>query len=320
LRVRRRLPGALHRFAQHVSARDAYADVVVRTLPKPFSSVLYGDVGNSWLYTTEAHILFGAIAPSWHGAKSVARDDDVAQLISDFAHLGSQYVLRSRIVGAQFALSAVYQVACDFRRAGMMRYTEQVGDLKRAQLLIEENYPKPNANRKSRNRQLESWMKVANCLDPHIHRAVYQFWRAVALHDAGFFEDSFSSLDGVVAVGAEALHLWLGLKEQPTRIDAAKELNLSAEDQKLAGQLYALRCGFGAHPPVSKWWDFYELYEGHVEVFFDFVGRFLKQLCALECRYRRVDPSPPMWGQWFSNHADMLLDVVWFTKLPNPPR
>jgi hypothetical protein len=133
---------------------------------------------------------------------------------------------------------------------------------------------------------------------------------------AGFSQEAISALDGVVAVAAEAAHRWLKLPAQPSRREVGSLLLMSRQDQGNLEFLYGLRCAFGAHPAHSKWWDFDELYVDEIDQLPDVVRRLLYKLFYLEGRHRTIDPFPSSWGPWFLRNSELLLDAVWFTKLP----
>jgi hypothetical protein len=97
--------------------------------------------------------------------------------------------------------------------------------------------------------------------------------------------------------------------------EAALHFGMSTSDQDLIDRLYLLRCSFGAHPPATKWWDFAELYEEELDQVPNAALRFLNQMCRFEQTNRYVDPEPSAWGPWFDQHAELLLDSVWFHRL-----
>jgi hypothetical protein len=145
---------------------------------------------------------------------------------------------------------------------------------------------------------------------------VFQFWRAKALWMKGFSEEAITALDSVSAVAAEAVQLWHLSSQPPSRRDVGSRLGMSGKAPAQLERLYLLRCGFGAHPPISKWWDFYEMYEGELEEYFHLQRKLLRKLATLESIHRRIDPEPRVWSAWFVENAEMLLDVVWFTRTP----
>lgn len=307
LSTRRRLPAVLRALPAEFSRRGL--DVVERSVRHPFAFRIEADAETSWVRSTSKRLVLGAVGPNWRGLRRMSRDATLGDLVDDFGHFASQYIIRSRIVRAQAALALVYGQAVDFRSADLGRRShDTVGTRGRRRA--------PLPTRPSRrSRELHAWMAVLNPLDPFIHRALYQFWRATALDASNFPEDAICALDGVTAVAAEAMQAWTR-SVTTTRGDVADALGMTPEDRVVIENMYRLRCAFGAHPPASKWWDFGEVYESEIEDCVEVTKRVIGRLAALEFKHRTINPDPPAWGEWFSMHAELLLDVAWFAKLP----
>ena len=320
LRVRRPLPGALRRLPAILQSSDVRTDVVNRTLQSPFSFPISFDSSTCWGYTSGDRLVLGAVGPAWRGIHKVCKDKDTADLVDGFIHFASQYVIRSRIVRIQAGLALTFGVACDFRTADFRRTTVAAGsrypDIDAVHRELRGDLPIGTVRGSRRLRELTAWVNMLNPLDPFVHRALFQFWRSRALADAGFWEDAVSALDGVSAVAAEAAQEWLRLSVQPSRHGTGAAFGLTVEDQSQLEALYQLRCAFGAHPPPSKWWDFAEMYDSELDVCWDVARRLIRGLCTHELAVRRIDPDPARWSDWFVKHADLLLDLVWFTRLP----
>jgi hypothetical protein len=238
-------------------------------------------------------------------------------------HFAGQYVVRSRIVRIQAACALTFEVACDFRHADfrsiMVGPRSPYPDVAAAHREFRRDLPIPTIRKSRRLRELAAWVDMLNPLDPFVHRAVFQFWRSCALASGGFWEDAISALDGVTAVAAEAAHSWRRLPGQPSRATTGAVFGLSTGDQAQLEALYQLRCTFGAHPAPSKWWDFAEIYESDLEIFWSVSRRLIRGLCLEELAVRRVEPNPDSWSAWFVEHADLLLELVWFARLPSLP-
>lgn len=316
--VRRALPSALRRFPDFVAKCDAYRDVVLRIVPRPGDLRLLELGPVCWGYTSGSKLLLGAVSPSWRGVRSYYKNSAASEVVDSFAHLAAQYILRSRIVRVQAALALTYGIVCDFRDADLVRMTvgpDSREDLKTIRIKV----AKPDLrarSRATRAREFHAWVTSLNPLDPFIHRALFQYWRACALIEHGFWEEAITAFDGVVAVAAEALHRRQGLPNQPTRPETAAIVGMGEEDQRLIENIYQLRCAFGAHPPPSKWWDFSELYDGELDQYPELARRFLHCFSDHEGAHRYVEADPSAWADWFAQNAEMLLEVAWFTKLP----
>ncbi len=172
-------------------------------------------------------------------------------------------------------------------------------------------------SKNSKFREFLTWVHLINGLDPFIHRAIYQYWKATALY-WNFCEEAVTALDGVTSIAGEFLQQRFGVQGNP-RQSLMTTLQLSAEDQRLIDHLYNLRCDFGAHPISSKWWDVAEIYDEDIDAIRDSVKRMLLRLCQIENLNRVVEPFPEKWSYWFRQNALLVYNTVWFTKIRYRP-
>lgn len=323
-RIRRLLPAALRRLPSVLQASDAHLDVVNRTMQSPLGFPIAFTSGSCWTYTSGRNLILGAAGPAWRGIRKVSKDADTASLVSDFMHFASQYVVRSRIVRVQAGIALTFDVACDFRDADLSRITVGPGthrpDVEAALHQVRRSLPMSAVRASRKSRELTAWVTMLNALDPFIHRALFQFWRSCALANGGFWEDAMTALDGVAAVAGEAAQSWHLVSGKPNRHQTGEAFGLSARDQSQLEFLYQLRCAFGAHPPPSKWWDFAELYDSELDEFRRASTRLIRSMGLCEFAARRVEPNPSSWSKWFVENAELLLELVWFTKLPELQR
>jgi hypothetical protein len=324
VRVLRSLPSALRRLPAFLQASDARLDVVNRTLKSPLAFPIAFSSQTCWTYTSGERLVLGAVGPAWRGLRKICKNADTAELVDNFMHFASQYVIRSRIVRIQAGFALTFSATADFRDADIRRITVGPGspypNLEAAHQAFRRDLPMPTVRPSRRSREFTAWVEMLNPLEPFIHRALFQFWRSCALANVGFWEDAVSALDGVTAVAGEAAQRWHLLRGQPTRRGTGALFGLRVEDQTQLEALYQLRCAFGAHPPPSKWWDFAELYDSEIDEFRSVSRRLIRNLCSHELASRRVEPNPSNWSDWFVKNADLLLKLVWFTMLPNLPR
>ena len=273
-----------------------------------------------WTYVSHERLIFGAIGPSWRGIRSICKDADTAELIDSFAFLASQYVVRSNLVRSIGGLVLVFDEVCDFRAADLRRTIvgpqSAFRTVQSARELVESEFPKSNSRGSRKSREFQGWINCLNPVDPVIHRAVFQFWKAKSLWIKEFSEEAIGALDSITSIASEAIRAWGLCSKSPSRPDVGAFLGMSKQDCSQLARLYLLRCSFGAHPPMSKWWDFHEMYEDELEGYFGLQQRLLGKLATFEAGHRRVDPEPRIWSKWFVDNAEMLLDVVWFTRVP----
>lgn len=329
---RARLSVALRRVINvELPRRDTRQEVIIRSLENSEGLRYSYNSETVWLYySVSNHLIAGTLRPGWRsGWEQISRDKQVQYIIDLFFHFASQYIDRSRMVGILGALAATFRCSCEFRYHGQSRSyviddNSPFRDIEsvRGKSIEEEGLSPAKifiSAKNSLNREFNIWMQTINGLDPYIHRAIYQFWKATALDELSLIkpnlsEDVIAALDNVVSIAAQFSHERISRSDNQ-RQNLATTLGISRNDQRLLKHLYELRCDFGAHPSRSKWWDFAEIYEDDIELLYETVKRLLWHLCQAEKQYRTVEMHPKSWSTWFQQHSLMVLDAVWFTHI-----
>jgi hypothetical protein len=309
---------------------DDYRDVLIRPLTNSRNLIYSFESSEKWLEISNKGLIAGVTMPYWAtGWRHISKDYVIECEIASFFHFASQYVARSRVNSFIGAIVLTYSRVCDFRSKWVSRLTvgsnatfKTINDAKNFTAQIgnytgEENYTLTEGNfsdKSSRQREVTMWVNKINALDPFIHRAIYQYWRATALYNSDFYEESITALDGLTSVAAQFAKERLGFSGNP-RKSLGAIFNLSPSNEKNLIKLYDLRCNFGAHPSNSKWWDFSEIYDKEIDDFRDTSKKLVFALCQAESNNRIVEPYPDSWSHWFSDNALMLLNVVWFLHI-----
>lgn len=302
--------------------RDDHYAAILRPLVDSEGLTCTFDSSEVWLYpNNQKQLICGVIAPSWErGWRNISQDEFVADTISTFFHFATQYISRSRMTNVIGAIALAYERACDFRYGGLQQYAvgnktpfPTIESAKKMARRVEEYVPAMNQSTDDsrKQRELTTWVRTINALDPYIQRAIYQYWKATALFKAHFWEEGLTALDGTASVAAQFVQDRLGAGSNP-RLSLASFLKLSPRDSKQLVRLYELRCDFGAHPSRSKWWDFAELYDEDLDALKVSAKRMLWRLCEMESKNRVVESQPKSWSDWFTKNAHMILDSVWF--------
>lgn len=336
--VRRKLPPALRRAVEvELPSRDSRQlavfrpineDSWVRVDHRSVTTVVFTTRVTQGFDTT-LELVAGVLGPAWQrGWKRVSRNEHVSSIVDDYFHAMTTYVFRSRFLKITAALGLAYEVDCTF----------QFGSWSREMLVGAEPYLQPtfgaSAERvardvavvpvrrwreSSRQRYCHTLIDSLNTLDPHIHRILYLYLRALRLRNGEFWEDAVISLDSAVDV-AEQL-----VRERTTPAGAhsgqamISALQLSDHTDAVLGHLRTLRNYFGAHPSQAGFWDFGEDYADIVESMFAAVRDVVWAASRFEARHRVVEPDADHgWAAWFHAHAGILSPTVWF-RLDPPP-
>ena len=214
LRVRRRLPRLLRQLPELLRDSDCRQVLVARTLDNDCGLHIRAEAPTHGVYSSSDKIVFYATGPSWDLCY-LSKDEETRELVGSFLFCAGQYALRSRILRATSAVALSFGVLCDFRRASLSRVTfgpdSFVASLGDARKELETFLPVGRASgRPSKARSLKAWMARLNMMDPFVHRAVFQYWRALSLWKSDFGEDAITALDSLSAVAGDAIMTWTG--------------------------------------------------------------------------------------------------------------
>lgn len=320
---RSHFPSALRRAINELlPARDDFATVLARPLSDSKRIQINFDFGNSWIAPgSDDRLVAGVVMPMWRSSwRKVSDNEEVRDVIDFFFHFASQYIARSRISSMLGAIATVYDCSFDFRTDWIRSLRVEDNEVEAAKRRLAQELgmtiQSPEDPRR-RKRLFSTWAQGLNCLDPFIHRAVYQFWRSTSLWESGFLEEATVALDSVVSIAAEFSQIRIQHTDSP-RESLSTTLGVSEKDAEAIQHLYELRCDFGAHPSQSKWWDFAEIYGDDIHNLRATVKRVLWHLASAEADHRVVNPAPKKWSTWFRKHATMVLESVWFANVRSP--
>lgn len=320
-RTRSRLSSALrHAVQDELPSRDSELWVQLRPLRDSDGLRLTHTSDDLWAYVgDDDRVWTGATFPSWRAGWQ-NRDPEVKELLRDFFHLASQYVVRSRVSSFVGAIALTYRRGCDFRsdRLSHTRFRTSSTATCRQQAVAYRDANimtsiQPSMGGAAQRRFLR-WVDELNAFDPFVQRAVFQFWRSRVLADSDFWEDSVNALDGCVSVISQFAAVRLRVKGN-ARSQLASVFSLPRHEQRVLDELYRLRSHYGGHPSPAKWWDFAEMYDEFLDESVDIVTHLVGGLAAAERADRKVDPTPAVWSAWFMTNAPTVLDSVWYLNV-----
>jgi len=306
----------------HIINSDNLSQIMIRNLIDS-GRLNINYIGNEIIIGPDKNynnLFIGAIMPSWdRGLRSFCKDEHVYNAISWFFHYASQYVARSRMVDVMASLNLLYGRTCDFRGHRMTRILSENNNKLKDEFILafsrKANISHDNKFR-AREKNLVFWFDKINSLDPFIHRIFFNYINACKLLEGGFSEEAITSLDKTVDVIQQYARERMDINGNGNQ----RELTLSALGLKewekiLLARLYDIRNFFGGHPSMSKWWDFDEIFEEDIDVFFEIVKKLIIKAVLHENTLRMVDKNPVKWSQWFEDNALLLWDTVWFEKV-----
>lgn len=315
----RRLPGLLRSIIEEeIPARDEMFHINIRDLTNSKKLALRINSESSWCYPKgEECLMTGTVYPYWRrGLHSICKDEYLYDAISTFFHFASQYISRSRVVDLIGAIAIEYNRACDFRGNTLIEFVgnkeNTVPEFKRK--YCSEVFKKTKY--RGSQKRLVYYFNLFNSLDPFIHRLLFNYVRAIDLFEKCFAEEAITALDNTINVSEQFVRERLGISSHDQRIIVAYVLGMTPNDCRVLKRIYDLRCYFGAHPSMSKWWDFFEIYDQDFDEMFETVKKLVIKTAEAEEVNRVVEKNPKVWSQWLNSNLLMIWNSVWFHKLP----
>jgi len=273
------------------------------------------DLDEFWVGNSSDGLFCGCLRPNWaRGWSHFTKHAQINDIISNYFHFCSQYIVRSRQINLIGAVNIVYGIDADFRHTRLSEIPVEIG--KRNILKEKEIYGVSSSNIKSRrHRELVSWFGKINSLDPLINRLIFNLNRSIKLRETYLIEEIITALDKTINVAEQ---YWKERVNNCADIRATmmSEINFDEFDKMKIMHLYDLRCYFGAHPSHSKWWDISEIYENDLEYLYETVCDVVKHIVVHENSNRVVINNPDDWSTWFNEYCLLLWKSVWFETVP----
>jgi hypothetical protein len=297
--------------------RDNMVHVSIRDLTNSQGLKLRINSEQSWCFPKDECLMSGTIYPYWRrGLRQICKDEYLYDSISGFFHFASQYVSRSRTVDLIGAIALEYNRACDFRG----KYMQELTIEKEVSIDTFKNKYCPEVNRRKKRRGKERrllyYFNTFNALDPFIHRLIFNYVRAIDLFNKCFEEEAIIALENTINISEQFVRERLKISDEDQRAITAYILGFTRSEYWILKRIYELRCYFGAHPSMSKWWDFFEIYENSFDEMFQTVKKLVIRTAEFEQANRIVEKEPRIWSAWLNSNLLMLWNAVWFHRLP----
>lgn len=322
LSSKRKFPRLLRYVAyEELPRRDEQRLVVCRDLQNTEGlRIAMSDLTFDLFQSKRDGLFMSVVTPQWtRGWSPIIKDDPNRQMLTSFLHFSRQYVLRGVTTSVMAAVAMTYRRWSDFRRGGFSESgsipVEDVGEWI--------GYFRRECGREipflhnTKSRRFRALVHLINGLDPFIQRAIYHYVKALVLYEHGFSEEVVVALDNVIELGAQFTQSRFKLVNSSTaRSTFLQKVGLSSQERTVVSVLPNLRNEFGAHPSVTKWWDFDEIFGDDIDQMFRVCDRALVGMCRLEQQNRIVEPVPSTWSGWFNRNVSTLWNATWFHRLP----
>lgn len=303
-----------NKFWEELHTRNTEKYIVLRPLSNSeYLSIEYSSSDEILYQNTNEELIVGTITPSWKRGWSFIKDEDVQDIVKFFLHFAEQFIARSRALNVTGAIALTYRRACDFRFKGI--YASHLEYFNINDIKLPE-YKKVNIDPNFElKEEFKNWISILNCLDPLIHRAIYNYWKGIKLFEQDDFEESVTAFVACISVISEYCQNRLD-QVSGNRLSKIESLNISPDLITYLEDLETLRNHFGAHPSHTKWWDFAEIFADDLEVIIDVLDKILLKLCENESNNRIITRNPDEWDTWLQKNCVHVFNAVWFHKLP----
>ena len=259
------------------------------------------------------------IVPNWStGLSNIFKDDSLYDYISWFFHFSEQYLSRASYIEIMGCLALVYNKPSSFMGGNFRKIHSRPNLYTLSKVLNDLSFSTNIRMNSHRQRLFIELYKRVNGLDPFVHRLLFNYIRALELYHSDFFEETITSLDKSINVVEQYLKIRLNMNEANMREKLCEVLELNEKESSNIKRLYEIRCYFGGHPALSKWWDFGEIYTSEeLFEFIEIVKIIIIKFLYLESKERVIEKNPEDWYLWFKNNWSTLWETVWFEGMIN---
>ncbi|CAH1386821.1 hypothetical protein [Candidatus Nitrotoga sp. M5] len=294
-------------------------NVIVRSIVSGKRITLIHRSEKCILFPSENTLKVITVVPSWsRGMREYFNDESVYDYASRFFHFAEQYLSRASYIEIIGCIALTYNHTSHFYSDSVTKYLVGSGIYTIENILKKHDVPKLVKMDSTNQKHFLKIYNMANGLDPFIHRMLFNYLRSLKLYKHDFFEETITSLDKSINVVEQYIKQRLGVNKINMREALCEALCLNDEETAELKKLYELRCYFGGHPALSKWWDFSEIYtEEEMSYYINLVKKVAIKAIELESKNRVVDKHPSNWHEWFKNNWLMLWQSVWFEGLTN---
>jgi hypothetical protein len=244
------------------------------------------------LYNQGDSLWLASAVPAWRqGWSKHIKNEETRGLISDYFHFLTQFWHRCNATPILVYIAYKHD-----------ELAEWVGSSQaHAQPISDERFK----NTKNEKR-ITAFLRQVNCHHPVVHNACYHYLRMRQLLNYDFIEDAFVNMDSIASL-ARRRNLELG----GSKTDLAR-LNISATQLEMTHFLHRLRSEFAAHPSMTKWWDFSEMFSDELEKFTPFALTLIIQIAKSYITEKCVEQT----YSGITTAPSEFHDCFWFNRLP----
>jgi hypothetical protein len=246
---------------------------------------------NRAIYNEGDSLWVASAVPAWRrGWSKHIKNEEIRDIIETYFHFLTQFWHRCNVTPILVFIAYKYEELAEWVSSSEVR-----------QELSDEWF-----QNKQSGKRITAFLRQVNCHHPLVHNACYHYLRMRQLLEHEFIEDAFVNMDCIASL-ARKRNLELG----GTQSDLSR-LNIGANEMKTVESLHRLRSEFAAHPSMTKWWDFSELFAEDLEKFTAFSLNLLLHVARTYAAEKPVEQT----YSGISNAPTEFHDCFWFNRIP----
>jgi hypothetical protein len=266
-----------------IERRMILPDTVIKLHWADQSRMIYNEGNALWV---------ASVVPAWRrGWSKHIKNEEVRELISTYFHFLTQFWHRCNVTPILVYIAYRYN-----ELAGWVGSSDV-----HSQALSDEQFAD-----NQKEKRITSFLKQVNCHHPLVHNACYHYLRMRQLLEHEFIEDAFVNMDCIAALARRR-----NLELRGSKTDLAR-LSIGADQMAIVNSLHKLRSEFAAHPSMTKWWDFSELFSDDVE---KFTALSLTLILQIAKSYSTEKPVEQTFSG-ITNAPNEFHDCFWFNRIP----
>jgi hypothetical protein len=244
------------------------------------------------IYNEGNSLWVASAVPAWRqGWSRHIKNEETRDLVSTYFHFLTQFWHRCNVTPILVYIAYKYNELAEWVGSSQVC----------AQGFSDEQF---EINKKKKG--ITAFLRQMNCHHPLLHNACYHYLRMRQLLEHEFIEDAFVNMDSIASL-ARRRNLELG----GSKNDLSR-LNITAEQLQMADSLHRLRSEFAAHPSMTKWWDFSELFSDDLEKLTPFALTLILQIATSYSTEKCVEQT----FSGISNAPSEFHDCFWFNRIP----
>ncbi len=266
-----------------VERRRVLSETGIRLRWSDESRMIYNEGDSLWVAS--------AVPPWRQGWAGHIKNEEIRDLVSNYVHFITQFWHRCNVTPVLVYIWYRYNEPAEWVGSSPVH----------AQAFSGEQF-----GSNQRDKRITAFLRQVNCHHPLVHNACYHYLRMRQLLARDFVEDALVNMDCIASL-ARKRNLELG----GPGTDLSR-FNIHANQTLKVNRLHELRNEFAAHPSMTKWWDFSEMFSDDIEEYVDLSLALILQVAKSYSGEKPVEQT----FAGITNAPKEFHDCFWFNRIP----